>query len=67
MKTVLVMDNASYHHELNHEYFPKGKTPPNAPKGLCNDILHKAGCGPSRSCGYPLHQHDILVMQLRSH
>ena len=44
MKMVLVMDNASYHHELNHEYFPKGKTPSNAPKGLCNDVLDKAGC-----------------------
>ena len=54
MKMVLVMDNASYHHELNHEYFPKGKTPSNAPEGLCNVVLYKAGCRsitPSRSTG----------------
>ena len=43
-KMVLVMGNVSYHHELNHEYFPKGKTPSNAPKGLCNGVLDKAGC-----------------------
>ena len=46
MKIVLVMDNASYHHELNlnHEYFHTGKTPSNAPEGLCNVVLYKAGC-----------------------
>ena len=43
MKMVLVVDNASYHHEPNQEYFPNGKTPSNAPKRLCNDVLHKAG------------------------
>ena len=41
---MLVMDNASYHHELNHKYFLKGKAPSNAPKGLCNGVLDKAGC-----------------------
>jgi hypothetical protein len=33
-KMVLVMDNASYHHEHNTEFYPAGKTPANATKGL---------------------------------
>ena len=41
---ILVMDNASYHHEINHEYYPQGKTPENAPKKTHAAALRKAGC-----------------------
>ena len=32
-KMILVMDNASYHHQHNTDYFPQGVTPKNATKG----------------------------------
>ena len=39
-----VMDNASYHHQLNTAYFPEGKTVGNASKGLNAHVLRLAGC-----------------------
>ena len=38
------MDSASYHYQLNTEYYPKGKTPTNAPKGLNAHVLRNSGC-----------------------
>jgi transposase len=43
-KMILVMDNASYHHQLNTNYYPEKKTPANASKSLNAHVLRKAGC-----------------------
>ena len=41
---ILVMDNASYHHQLNTAYYPEKKTPVNATKVLNAHVLRIAGC-----------------------
>jgi hypothetical protein len=38
------MDNASYHHQLNTEFYSEGKTPTNASKGLNAHVLRLSGC-----------------------
>ena len=38
------MDNASYHHQLNTNYYPEKKNPANASKSLNAHVLRKAGC-----------------------
>ena len=43
-KMILVMDNASYHHQLNTNYYLEKKTPANAGKSLNAHVLRKAGC-----------------------
>jgi hypothetical protein len=43
-KMILVMDNASYHHQLNTDFYPEGKTPASATKGLNAHVLRIAGC-----------------------
>ena len=43
-KMILVMDSASYHHQMNTEYYPEKKTPDNATKGLNVHVLRTAGC-----------------------
>ena len=43
-KMILVMDNASYHHQLNTNYYPEKKNPANASKSLNAHVLRKAGC-----------------------
>ena len=41
---ILVMDNASYHHQLNPEYYPKDINPSNCSKAWHAHVLRKAGC-----------------------
>ena len=41
---ILVMDNASYHHQINVNFYPKGKTPHTSSKGLNARVLRMAGC-----------------------
>ena len=36
--------NASYHHQLNTEFYPEKKTPARASKGLNARVLRKCGC-----------------------
>jgi transposase len=43
-KMILVMDNASYHHQINVNFYPKGKTPHTSSKGLNARVLRMAGC-----------------------
>ena len=43
-KMILVMDNASYHHQMNTEYYPEKMTPTTATKGLNAHVLRRAGC-----------------------
>jgi hypothetical protein len=43
-KMILVMDNASYHHQLNTDFYPEAKTPTSASKGLNAHVLRTAGC-----------------------
>ena len=43
-KMILVMDNASYHHQLNTKYFPEGCRPASASKGINAHALRIAGC-----------------------
>ena len=43
-KMILIMDNASYHHEMNREYYPAGVTMSNATKAWHAHVLRKAGC-----------------------
>jgi hypothetical protein len=38
------MDNASYHKAQNTEYYPEGKGPDSASKGLNTHVLRRAGC-----------------------
>jgi hypothetical protein len=42
-KMILVMDNASYHHQHNDEWYPKGLSPKTATKGLNAHVLRKLG------------------------
>jgi hypothetical protein len=42
-KMILVMDNASYHHQHNVDFFPQGVTPKNATKGQNAHVLRKLG------------------------
>jgi hypothetical protein len=42
-KMILVMDNASYHHQHNAEWYPKGLNPKTATKGLNAHVLRKLG------------------------
>jgi transposase len=44
MKMILVMDNASYHHQLNQNYYPKDVNPSNCSKAWHAHVLRKAGC-----------------------
>jgi transposase len=41
---ILVMDNASYHKAQNTEYYPEGKGPETASKGLNAHVLRMAQC-----------------------
>jgi transposase len=43
-KMILVMDNASYHKQQSTEFYPEGKGPATASKGLNAHVLRKAGC-----------------------
>ena len=43
-RMILVMDNASYHHQLNTKYIPEGTTPASASKGINAHALRKAKC-----------------------
>ena len=43
-KMILVMDNASYHHQLNQNYYSKGVNPSNCSKAWHAHVLRKAGC-----------------------
>jgi hypothetical protein len=43
-KMILVMDNASYHKQQSTEYYPEGKGPNSATKGLNAHVLRRAGC-----------------------
>ena len=40
---ILVMDNASYHHQHNVDFYPKGLSPKTATKGLNAHVLRKLG------------------------
>ena len=43
-RMILVMDNASYHHQLNTKYYPEGSTPASASKGINAHALRMAQC-----------------------
>ena len=42
-KMILIMDNASYHHQLSTEFYPKGVTPKTASKGQNAHVLRMLG------------------------
>jgi hypothetical protein len=43
-KLILVMDNASYHHEMNRDYYPAGIEMSACSKAWHAHVLRKAGC-----------------------